>query len=50
MLLIRIGREHITFLEQSIATLDAEIGAYLEPYKEAQQLTEYSSVNLTIQC
>ncbi|WP_042228832.1 transposase, partial [Paenibacillus popilliae] len=30
--------DHITFLEQSIAALDTEIEAHLQPYKEAQQL------------
>jgi len=40
MLLIRNCWEHITFLEQSISTLDAEIEAHLQPYKEAQQLIQ----------
>ncbi len=40
MLMIRNCWEHITFLEQSIAALDAEIEAHLQPYKEAQQLIQ----------
>lgn len=40
MLMIRNCWEHITFLEQSIAALDAEIEAHLKPYMEAQQLIQ----------
>jgi transposase len=40
MLMIRNCWEHISFLEKSIAALDAEIETHLEPYKEAQQLIQ----------
>lgn len=38
--MIRNCWEHITFLEQSIAELDAEIEAHLRPYQEAQALIQ----------
>ena len=40
MLMIRNCWEHIAFLEQSIAALDAEIEAHLKPYQEAQVLIQ----------
>lgn len=40
MLMIRNCWEHIAFLEQSIAALDAEIEAHLKPYEEAHMLIQ----------
>ena len=40
ILLIRNCWEHITFLEKSIETLDAEIEAHLQPYKEEFMLLQ----------
>ncbi|WP_424769328.1 hypothetical protein [Paenibacillus sp. sgz302251] len=40
ILMIRNYWEHIAFLEQSIAALDAEIDAHLQPYKEAYELIQ----------
>ncbi|MHA6482756.1 transposase [Paenibacillus sp. strain BS8-2] len=40
MLMIRNCWEHISLLEQSIAELDAEIEAHLQPYEEAHTLIQ----------